>query len=91
MMTSSEILSQALSSITSIKLDEISDQRSSFEQAKAKLLNAANQEPNQRKKVQILLDGIEELTSNGMVKESPFISLKNFKQFIEQAACDPSI
>src|SRR5690242_10221568 len=39
-MASSDILSQTLSSITTIKLEELSNQRSNYEEAKAELLQA---------------------------------------------------
>jgi hypothetical protein len=90
-MASSDILSQTLSSITSIKLEEISNQRSAFENTKADLLSVVNYETDQRKKVQILLDGIEGLDSMTNVKDSPIFCLKNVKQFIEQAHRDPSV
>jgi hypothetical protein len=50
-MASSDILSQTLSFITSIKLYEISNQRSVFENTKADLLVVVNYEADQRKKV----------------------------------------
>lgn len=90
-MASSDILSQTLSSITSIKLDEIANQRAAFESAKADLLTVVNFEQDQRKKVQKLLEGIEGLEAMGSVKDSPIFCLKNIKQFIEQAHSDPSV
>jgi DNA-binding transcriptional MerR regulator len=90
-MASSDILSQTLSSITAIKLEELSLQRSNFENKKAELLKAVGDEPNQREKVRILLDRIEDLSSMGKLKENPLISLKNIRQFLEQARHDPSV
>jgi hypothetical protein len=90
-MASSDILSQTLSSITAIKLDEISSQRSTYEAEKAQLLKDVDAEPDLREKVCILLDRIESLSSMGKLKDSPILSLKNVKQFIEQARCDPSV
>jgi hypothetical protein len=90
-MASSDILSQTLSSITSIKLDEISNQRAAFESAKADLLAVVSFETDQRMKVQQLLKGIEGLDAMGKVKDSPIFCLKNIKQFIEQAHSDPSV
>jgi len=90
-MASSDILSQTLSSITSIKLDEIANQRAAFESAKADLLTVVNFEQDQRKKVRKLLEGIEGLEAMGGVKDSPIFCLKNIKQFIEQAHSDPSV
>jgi hypothetical protein len=90
-MASSGILSQTLSSITSIKLTEISDQRAAFESTKTDLLTIVNFETDQRGKVQKLLEGIEGLEAMGNVKDSPIFCLKNIKQFIEQAHSDPSV
>lgn len=90
-MASSDILSQTLSSITSIKLDETANQRAAFESAKADLLTVVNFEQDQHKKVQKLLEGIEGLEAMGSVKDSPIFCLKNIKQFIEQAHSDPSV
>jgi len=90
-MASSDILSQTLSSITSIKLDEISSQRAAFEATKSDLLTVVNHEADPRKKVQQLLEGIEHLDSMSNVKDSPIFCLKNIKQFIEQAHSDPSV
>ena len=64
-MASSDILSQTLSSITAIKLEELDLQRSNFENEKAELLEAVRAEPNQREKVRILLDRVEGLSLNG--------------------------
>lgn len=90
-MASSDILSQTLSSITAIKLDELSNQRSSFEAGKAELLKAVNDEPDQSKKVQILLDRVEGLSSMGKLNDNPLISLQNIRQFLQQAERDPSV
>lgn len=90
-MASSDILSQTLSSITSIKLDEISSQRAAFEAAKSDLLTVVNHENDPRKKVHQLLEGIEYLDSMSNVKDSPIFCLKNIRQFIEQAHSDPSV
>lgn len=55
-MASSDILSQTLSSITSIKLDEISYHRSSFETAKIELLETVQNTEDQGLKVKALLE-----------------------------------
>lgn len=54
-MASADILSQTLSSITSIKLDEISYQRNSFETAKKELLKTVEKTADQSLKVKTLL------------------------------------
>ena len=90
-MASSDILSQTLSSITAIKLEELDLQRSNFENEKAELLRAVGDEPNQREKVRILLDRVEGLSSMGKLNDNPLISLENVRQFLEQAQNDPSV
>ncbi|RDL34361.1 uncharacterized protein BP5553_07489 [Venustampulla echinocandica] len=92
-MASSDILSQALSSITSIKLEELSIQRSTFENAKAELLKAVDAEANQTEKVRMLVDRIESFPSISKVKlgDNAPISLNNIKKFLKQARYDPSV
>ena len=63
-MASSDILLQTLSSITSIKLEEIINQRLTFEDGKAKLLKAVKLEPNQHEKI-VSDSWIEDLVSTG--------------------------
>jgi len=90
-MASRDILSHTLSSITTIKLDEISSQRSTFEDKKSQLLHAVNAEPDHREKVRILLDGINGLASMGKLKDHPVLSLKNMEKFLSQSIHDPSV
>ncbi|TVY73313.1 hypothetical protein LSUE1_G008324 [Lachnellula suecica] len=90
-MASSDILSQTLASITAIKLEELSNQRSSFENGKAELFKAVDEEPNQSKKVQIILDRVDSLPSMGKLTDNPQISLVNIEQFLQQAERDPSV
>jgi hypothetical protein len=90
-MASSDILSQTLSTITSIKLDEISLQRSNFEDGKAALLNSVASEADQSEKIRILLNRVEGLASMGKLADNQLLSLANVKKFLEQARCDPSV
>lgn len=90
-MASSDVLSETLSSITAIKLDEISTQRSDFEDAKSKLLKRVSNESNQSERVRLLISGIEDFPSMGQLKGNPSISLDNAKRFLEQARFDPSV
>lgn len=90
-MASAEILSQTLSSITAIKLEELSNQRSSFEDEKAKLLQAVSSETSQSGKLRILLQDIEKLPTMGTLDSNPLISVKNIRRYLEQARCDPSV
>lgn len=90
MAASSEILSQTLSSITSIKLDQLQKQKDAYESAKSALLSAADKEADVRKRAKILLDGRDKLPS---IKEAnnPMLSAANLKRFVDQAAFDPSV
>ncbi|KAK0103301.1 hypothetical protein ONS95_005331 [Cadophora gregata] len=91
-MASSDILSQTLSSITSIKLDEISYQRNSFETAKAELLDTARNNTDQASKVKALLkinDGT--LPGLGAVDTNASTDFDNMVRFLEQAKFDPSV
>jgi hypothetical protein len=64
-MDSSDILSQTLSAITAIKVDELTSQRASFEEGKANLLKEVEAESNQAEKVRILLKRVKDLASMG--------------------------
>jgi len=81
-MASADILSQTLASITTIKLGELSSQRSNFEHGKTKLLDDVRNEPDQRQKLEILLKRIESLPVMGRLNDNLVICLKNLKQFL---------
>lgn len=63
--TMASALPLTLKSISSTKLDELSKQRSLFNQRKTEILRAANETPSDstglRRKVQILLEGVTRL------------------------------
>ncbi|EGO60541.1 hypothetical protein NEUTE1DRAFT_119701 [Neurospora tetrasperma FGSC 2508] len=90
MAASSEVLSQTLSSITSIKLDQLQKQKDAYESAKDALLSAADKEADVRKRAETLLDGREKLPSIRRA-DNPMLSADNMKRFVEQAAFDPSV
>ncbi|TVY87460.1 hypothetical protein LAWI1_G008506 [Lachnellula willkommii] len=90
-MASAEILSRTLSSITGIKLEELSIQRSSFEDEKAKLLKAVSLETSQKEKLRVLLRNIEKLPTMGDINRNPLISVENIRRYLEQSQCDPSV
>ncbi|CZT00452.1 uncharacterized protein RAG0_08486 [Rhynchosporium agropyri] len=90
-MASSDILSQTLSSITSIKLNEISNQRSSFEKAKSELLNKVQSTTDQSIKVDTLLSLDGTLPGLGSLDANTVNDLKNIRSFWRQAKVDPSI
>ena len=87
-MASSEILSQTLSSITSIKLDQLNKQKDEYEGKKRALLDQAGLEADARKRAMILLDGSKKLPS---MKTHASFSALDVKQFIEQAQYDPCV
>ena len=86
-MVSTDISSQTLSTIVSIKFEELSSRHKSFEDAKAQLLKVVRDEPDQHEKVRILLSRVEELPLMG----KRTISLKNISRFLGQARTDPSV
>lgn len=90
-MASTDVLCHTLSAITSIKLEEISNQRSAFEQGKADLLQAVSDQPKQSEKLRIFLDRIESLAFMGKLKDNKSISLCNLRKFLQQAQHDPSV
>ncbi|CZR59341.1 uncharacterized protein PAC_09233 [Phialocephala subalpina] len=90
-MASADILSQTLSSITSIKLDEISNQKSNFETIKAELLHRAKEEPSQREKVSTLLNGLYEVHNLTKLSDNTTAFCRNVEKFLEQSRCDPSV
>jgi hypothetical protein len=59
-MSSGGVFSETLQSITTTKLTELSKKRQVFEDKKASLLKAIGAEPDQQKKLRILLDGVKE-------------------------------
>jgi hypothetical protein len=87
-MASSEILSQTLSSITSIKLEQLQKQKTQYETRKRSLLEDVASEPDTRKRAKTLLEGTKGLPS---MTENPMISISNLKRFVEQAEHDPSV
>ncbi|KAK0099708.1 hypothetical protein ONS95_013399 [Cadophora gregata] len=90
-MAPNEALSETLSSVTNIKLAEISKQRDMFEKTKAELLKQAAAEPMLRDKATILLEGVKKLVLSGEIKANPNISLTNIDKFLKQAQYDLSV
>ena len=60
-MASTDVISQVLGYITSIKLQELSKLRANFELGKAELLELVNAEEQQSKRVLLLLERGENL------------------------------
>lgn len=88
MASSPEVLSQTLSSITTIKLSQLQKQKTEYETRKRSLLEDVASETDTRKRAKALLDGAQKLPS---MAANPMISLANLKRFVEQAGHDPSV
>lgn len=89
-MASSDILSQTLSTITAIKLDELTTQRALFEDGRAELLKDVTNISKQYGKVAMLLDRIDSLALMGKL-DNHHMSLSNIRRFLNQARYDPSV
>jgi hypothetical protein len=88
MSSSTAVLSRTLKSITITKIAQLEKQRKSFAARKHALLEAAEQaEPNKRKKVLGLLEGVEALD----LPSSSDVSLPNMKRWLDQSRFDASI
>ena len=87
-MASSEILSQTLSSITSIKLDQLRKQKEAYETKKRSLLDNVASEKDTSKRAKSLLEGAGKLPS---MAANPMLSAFNLKRFVEQSDFDPSV
>ncbi|KAK0728391.1 hypothetical protein B0T26DRAFT_748621 [Lasiosphaeria miniovina] len=87
-MASTEILSQTLSTITSIKLDQLRKQKEAYETKKHTLLRDVALETDSQKLAKSLLEGTAKLPS---MAANPGLSAANLKRFVEQAAYDPSV
>ncbi|ESZ93996.1 hypothetical protein SBOR_5617 [Sclerotinia borealis F-4128] len=97
------VFSETLQSITTTKLAELSKKRHHFETQKEALSIKLNHELDQRKKLQLLLNGVKQSfaiqtsvtkkrTLDNGTKLSPVeLLVKNLEKFIAQAEYDPSI
>ncbi|KAI9644552.1 hypothetical protein NHQ30_006573 [Ciborinia camelliae] len=97
------VFSATLQSITSTKLTELAKKRNHFEAEKEVLSVKLSNELDQRKKLQLLLDGVKQSfaieesigkkrSSNNNIKLSPIeLLVKNLEKFLAQAEYDPSI
>ena len=90
-MASTEILSQTVSNITDIKLAEISNQRTTFEDIKSRILLEANGQDDQRQKVIGLVKGLREVHNLTKMSANTLTFLDNIQRFLEQAYRDPSV
>ncbi|KAL2018034.1 hypothetical protein VTK56DRAFT_1350 [Thermocarpiscus australiensis] len=87
-MASTDILSQTLSSITAVKLEQLQTQKDAYESRKRSLFEDVDSEPDTAKRVKKLLEGSKELQSVGLKKDIAFSELHDF---LDQAEFDPSV
>lgn len=90
-MASHDVLPEMLATISEAKLKEVLSQRTKFESELQQLLNAVNNERDQRLKVKMLLDRIESVPSMSKIANTPRLRLDDIRHFVEQAESDPSV
>lgn len=103
MSTSSNVLSQTLQSITSIKLHELSKKQSSFITRKAQVLAEVDKTDNYREKIDVLLTNIPKIQGANIhtsIMDGGFyeldtllggLSSSNIRHCLRQSQYDPSI
>lgn len=87
-MASTDVLSQTLSSITAIKLDQLQQQKEAYQSKKSSLLQDVASETDTAKRAKKLLKGCEELRSLGLKTNT---ALSSLDEFLDQAEYDPSV
>uniref|UniRef100_A0A0B7K7Y3 Reverse transcriptase domain-containing protein n=1 Tax=Bionectria ochroleuca TaxID=29856 RepID=A0A0B7K7Y3_BIOOC len=90
-MVSSNTLTETLHTVTGIKIPELRKQKQAYERAKQSLLEKAQNEADSRKRVQLLLDGSEELPGIKDLRSHPLFNIHHLWFFVEQARFDPSV
>ncbi|KAL5623655.1 hypothetical protein FOBRF1_002905 [Fusarium oxysporum] len=80
-------LSQTLGGITHTKISELEKQRTIYESRKDKILEQANQEDDRTARVNLLLEGVENLNAEAF--QSP--AVKNIKHWLSQSKYDVSV
>src|SRR5690349_19588617 len=87
-MASTDVLSQTLSSITAIKLDQLQKQKDAYESKKRSLCEEVVSEVDTAKRAKKLLKGSEELQPLGLKSNA---ALSSLSEFFDQAEFDPSV
>jgi hypothetical protein len=102
-MSAGGVFSETLQSITTTKLTELSKRRNNFETKKKATKSALSSEPDQKKKLRLLLDGVQDGfgIKSSISKKRPHtnppthprldILINNVERFLAQAEYDPSI
>ncbi|TVY47704.1 hypothetical protein LCER1_G009351 [Lachnellula cervina] len=80
-MASHDVLPEMLATISEAKLKEVLSQRTKFESELQQLLNAVNNERDQRLKVKMLLDRIESVPSMSKIANTPRLRLDDIRHF----------
>ncbi|KAM0345450.1 hypothetical protein ACHAPU_006377 [Fusarium lateritium] len=80
-------LSQTLGGITNTKIGELEKQRTIYEARKDKVLEQANQENDRVARINLLLEGVQNLNSEAF--QSP--AVKNIKHWLSQSKYDVSV
>jgi hypothetical protein len=102
MATSGSVFSETLQGITNTKLEELSKRRSSFEEAKASLLEIVCAESDPIRRLSLLCDGVKKCFSIKLDKAGKVVmeqtkhklletELQNLDRFLEQVKYDPSV
>ncbi|KAJ4301910.1 hypothetical protein N0V90_004006 [Kalmusia sp. IMI 367209] len=107
MASSGSVFSETLQTITTTKLEELAEQRLTFERQYTQLLDAISKLPNRLERLFILVDGVKSCLGVATIPSkdntggrvvvgstgNPRLEtdLKNLDRFLEQARYDPSI
>ncbi|KAK7225349.1 hypothetical protein V2G26_013352 [Clonostachys chloroleuca] len=81
-MGSSDTLTETLHTVTGIKIPELRRQKQAYEHAKQSLLEKAQNEADSRKRVQLLLDGSEELPGIKDLRSHPSSTSTIYEQVL---------
>lgn len=87
MSASTTALSRTLKTITLTKINELEKQRNTYARRKDTALDACSVISNQRERIKLLLEAIEDLKLNSSVG----INLSNIRRWLEQSQFDASI
>lgn len=82
-------MSNALQSITAIKIRELQRQRRTYFSRKDQILQSANLQKDLRRRVVRLLNDIKNWSSSGLIKNET--ELRNISRWLEQSSFDPSV
>ncbi|KAK7447146.1 hypothetical protein CaCOL14_011553 [Colletotrichum acutatum] len=87
-MSSTSVLSKTLESITGTKIRELEKQRTQYESRKAKILQEAEEHPDQGDRIRCLLRGVKELYAKGRDDDPSIVNIDNL---LAQSKYDTSV